>query len=238
MDLSQFIDPLVPAYASDLMVTGQGDVQSTTYWKDKVAVGVSGKGVYIESSVPVASGVLNSGKITHGISDPKVAVFIDLKHQPLTGEVKAEYSLDGGEYILAGFSNVAGSASPLSLQLSGARAQEFDIRITLTAANNTSPILTRWLQRSYPAPTRSTRYRVPVMLYDVVNLDGTDYYLNPADELSILVSLHKEQNVFTYQEGLKTYLVTMEDYTWLPEKESIGDGFQGTFVAELREITG
>jgi 3'-phosphoadenosine 5'-phosphosulfate (PAPS) 3'-phosphatase len=76
------------------------------------------------------------------------------------------------------------------------------------------------------------------MLYDVVNLDGTDYYLNPADEFSILVSLHKDQNVFTYQEGLKTYLVTMEDYTWLPEKESMTDGFQGTFVAELREITG
>jgi len=238
MDLSQFIDPLVPAYASDLMVTGQGDVQSITYWKDKVAFTVSGKGVYLEASVPVASGVLNSGKITHGISDPKVAVFIDLKHQPLTGSITAEYSLDGDDYILAGNSSVADSVSPLSFQLSGARAQEFDIKITLTASNNTSPVLTRWLQRSYPAPTRSTRYRVPIMLYDTVNLDGTDYYLNPADELSILVTLHKDQNVFTYQEGTKTYLVTMEDYTWLPEKESITDGFQGTFVAELREITG
>jgi hypothetical protein len=44
--------------------------------------------------------------------------------------------------------------------------------------------------------------------------------------------------VFIYQEGAKTYLVTMEDYTWLPEKESMTSGFQGTFVAELREITG
>lgn len=238
MDLSQFIDPLVPAYASDLMATGQGNVLSVTYWNNKVVFSVSGEGVYIEDSVPVASGTLNSGKVTHGISDPKVAVFIDLKHQPLTGEIKAEYSLDGGSYILAGTSNVANSVSPLSFQLSGARAQEFDIKITLTAANNTSPVLTRWLQRSYPAPTRSTRYRVPVMLYDTVNLDGTDYYLNPADELEILVTLHKDQNVFTYQEGTKTYLVTMEDYTWLPEKESMSEGFQGTFVAELREITG
>lgn len=238
MDLSQFIDPLVPAFASDLMVTGQGNVQTITYWKDKIALSVSGKGVYIEASVPVASGVLNSGKVTHGISDPKVAVFIDLKHQPLTGSIKTEYSLDGGEYILAGTSNIAGSVSPLSFQLSGARAQEFDIKITLTAANNTSPVLTRWLQRSYPAPTRSTRFRVPIMLYDTVNLDGTDYYLNPADETAILVTLHKNQNVFTYQEGTKTYLVTMEDYTWLPEKESMTNGFQGTFVAELREITG
>jgi hypothetical protein len=239
MDLSQFIDPLVPAFASDLMVTGQGNVLSATYWNNKVVFSVSGEGVYIEDVNPVASGTLNTGKITHGISDPKVAVFIDLKHQALTaGDIKAEYSLDGEAFILAGISNIVGSVSPLSFQLSGARAQEFDIKITLTAGNNTSPILTRWLQRSYPAPTRSTRYRVPIMLYDTVNLDGTDYYLNPADEVAILVTLHKDQNVFTYQEGTKTYLVTMEDYTWLPEKESIADGFQGTFVAELREITG
>jgi hypothetical protein len=239
MDLSQFIDPLVPAFASDLMVTGQGNVLSATYWNNKVVFSVSGEGVYIEDVNPVASGTLNTGKITHGISDPKVAVFIDLKHQALTaGDIKAEYSLDGEAFILAGISNIVGSVSPLSFQLSGARAQEFDIKITLTAGNNTSPILTRWLQRSYPAPTRSTRYRVPIMLYDIVNLDGTDYYLNPADEVAILVTLHKDQNVFTYQEGTKTYLVTMEDYTWLPEKESITDGFQGTFVAELREITG
>ena len=238
MDLSQFIDPLVPAYASDLMHTAQGDVLSVTYWNNKVVFSVSGEGVYIEDSVPVASGVLNSGKITHGISDPKVAVFIDLKHQPLTGEIKAEYSLDGGSYVLAGTSNVAGSVSPLTFQLSGAKAQEFDIRITLTAASSTSPVLTRWLQRSYPAPTRSTRFRVPILLFDSINMDGTDYYLNPADEKEILVTLHKDQNVFTYQEGTKTYLVTMEDYTWLPEKESMTDGFQGTFVAELREVTG
>ena len=238
MDLSQFIDPLVPAYASDLMAAGQGDVLSVTYWNNKVVFSVSGKGVYVETSTPVASGTLNSGKITHGISDYKVAVFIDLKHQPLTGEVKAEYSLDGGPYALAGISSLSGSVSPVTFQLSGARAQEFDIKITLTAANNTSPILTRWLQRSYPAPTRSARFRVPVMLYDIVNLNGTDYYLNPAEEKDILVALHRNQNVFIYQEGTKTYLVTMEDYTWLPEKESITDGFQGTFVAELREITG
>lgn len=238
MDLSQFIDPLVPAYASDLMATGQGNVLSATYWNNKVVFTVAGEGVYIEALTPVATGTLNTGKVTHGISDPKVAVFIDLKHQPLTGEIKAEYSLDGGSYILAGTSKTAGSVAPITFQLSGARAQEFDIRLTFTAANSTSPVLTRWLQRSYPAPTRSTRFRVPVMLYDTVNLDGTDYYLNPADELEILVTLHKDQNVFTYQEGTKTYLVTMEDYTWLPEKESITDGFQGTFVAELREVTG
>lgn len=238
MDLSQFVDPLVPAYASDLMTTGQGDVLSVTYWNKKVVFTVAGEGVYIEGSTPVASGVLNTGKITHGISDPKVAVFIDLKHQPLTGEIKAEYSLDGGSYVLAGTSKVVGSVSPVTFQLSGAKAQEFDIKITLTAANNVSPILTRWLQRSYPAPARSTRFRVPLMLFDTVSLNGTEYYLNPADEQEILVALHKEQNVFTYQEGSKTYLVTMEDYTWLPEKESMNKGFQGTFVAELREVTG
>ena len=238
MDLSQFIDPLVPAYASDLMHTGQGDVLSATYWNNKIVFTVSGEGVYIEDVNPVATGTLNTGKVTHGISDPKVAVFIDLKHQPLVGEIKAEYSLDSGSYVLAGTSNIATSVSPLTFQLSGAKAQEFDIRVTLTAASNTSPVLTRWLLRSYPAPTRSTRFRVPLMLFDSINMDGTDYYLNPADEAEILVTLHKDQNVFTYQEGKKTYLVTMEDYTWLPEKESMSEGFQGTFVAELREVTG
>lgn len=238
MDLSQFVEPLTPAYASDLMVTGQGNILSVVTWNDKRAFTVSGDGVYLEASTPVSSGTLLTGKVTHGISDPKVAVFFDLKHQALTGTIKGEYSLDGGSYILAGISAAAGSVSPESFFLSGARAQEFDIKLTLAAASSISPVLTRWLLRSYPAPTRSSRFRIPVLLSDIIHVNGTDYYRNPADEYDFLVQLHRDQNVFTYQEGDKTYTVTMEDYTWLPEKKSTSSGFQGTFVAELREITG
>jgi hypothetical protein len=51
-----------------------------------------------------------------------------------------------------------------------------------------------------------------------------------------LLGLHKRQLPFIYQEGEVSYTVVMDDYQWLPEKRSGISGWQGTFVAILREI--
>jgi hypothetical protein len=74
------------------------------------------------------------------------------------------------------------------------------------------------------------------MLFDSINVADRDWAGNPSADFEFLSGLHKRQLPFTYQEGEISYTVVMDDYQWLPEKLSNVDGWQGTFVAVLREI--
>ena len=239
LDISEFTSPLTPAYASDLMATGQGTVQSVVTWNNTRVFSVNGDGVFQENTAShVTSGVLNVGKVTYEIIDPKVAVFMDALHEPAAGTIQLEIQADDGGYVNAGVHTTLNVTSPPSQFLNGIRGSEFDVRITLTESGNTSPVLNRWTLRSYPAPIRLSRWRVPVLVYDALHVNGQDYPFDAQEEYQALVDLHNDQNVFIYQEGDVSYSVVMDDYTWLPEKKSAVGGFQGTFVADLRQIAG
>ena len=91
LDLGTFIagDPLAPAYASDIMVTGSGSVNSLV-WDNTTntpLMAIGGLGVYGPYStnnggVPVVtqyvpSGTITSGTFDYGIPDPKIPMFFD-----------------------------------------------------------------------------------------------------------------------------------------------------------------
>jgi hypothetical protein len=241
MDLTNFVSPLTPAYASDLMATGQGAVKSVHTFANSRIFTVDGLGLYQESlNTPVASGSLVTGWIGYGISDPKVAVFVDLKHDPLNGTIAVSLTADGGSAVTLGTSGTAGSAAPpQAFQANQVAGLQFRLTLTLTPAANVSPKLTRWTLRSYPAPVRSSEFEVPILLFPTVktNID-TDYNLNVSRERQLLKALHKSQQVFSFQEGNDTYNVVMYDYQWLPEKITPTGDMSGTFLAQLHEITG
>jgi hypothetical protein len=239
LDISEFTSPLTPAYASDLMATGQGTVQSVVTWQNTRVFSVSGDGVFQENTASrVTSGVITTGKVTYEIIDPKVAVFMDVLHEPVAGTIQLEISPDSEEYLNAGIHNTLNITSPPSQFLNGIKGSEFEIRITLTESGDTSPVLNRWTLRSYPAPIRLSKWRVPVLIYDTLSVNGQDYPFDTQDEYQALIDLHNDQNVFVYQEGDVSYSVVMDDYTWLPEKKSAVSGYQGTFVADLRQVAG
>lgn len=239
LDISEFTSPLTPAYASDLMATGQGTVQSVVTWQNTRVFSVSGDGVFKENTAShVTSGVLTTGKVTYEIIDPKVAVFMDALHEPVAGTIQLEISPDSEAYINAGIHATLNITAPPSQFLNGVKGSDFEIRITLTESGSTSPVLNRWTLRSYPAPIRLSKWRVPVLIYDALSINGQDYPFDAQDEYQALIDLHNDQNVFVYQEGDVSYSVVMDDYTWLPEKKSAVGGYQGTFVADLRQIAG
>ena len=239
LDISEFTSPLTPAYASDLMATGQGTVQSVVTWQNTRVFSVNGDGVFKENTAShVTSGVLTTGKVTYEIIDPKVAVFMDALHEPVAGTIQLEISPDSEAYINAGIHTTLNITAPPSQFLNGVKGSDFEIRITLTESGSTSPVLNRWTLRSYPAPIRLSKWRVPVLIYDALSINGQDYPFDAQDEYQALIDLHNDQNVFVYQEGDVSYSVVMDDYTWLPEKKSAVGGYQGTFVADLRQIAG
>lgn len=240
LDLTSFTSTLTPAYASDLMADGQGAVRSVQTFNNYRLFTVDGVGLFYETaSTPVSTGSITVGTTSYGITDPKVAMFLDLKHEPLSGSISFAISADGKAAKTIGISSVATSVSPTNAfpcrQLFG---EEFQLTATLTPESNVSPVLTRWTLRSYPAPVRTGQWDIPILLFDTVSAGGTDYPQDVTAELDFLIGLHKSQKIATLQIGNTVSQAVMYDYQWLPEAFNTKGYVRGTFYAQFREIAG
>jgi filamentous hemagglutinin family protein len=260
MDLSEFTATLTPAYASDLMagkpalktslsIANQiaadpilGDVVSVVTYDNKRVFAVKAKGIFTETTAKVPLATLDTGLISHGIIDTKYAAFMDARMEPLASNnvLRLSHSVDSGNFVLSGSSGISGSIYSGDFFV-GDQGRNFEIRITfgdispsvLVGANVTC---TGFMLRSYPSPKRVSKFSVPVMLFDSINVADRDWSGNPGADFEFLLDLHRQQLPFSYQEGEISYTVVMDDFQWLPEKRSNVSGFQGTFVAVLREI--
>jgi hypothetical protein len=258
MDLAEFTSTLTPAYASDLMAGWPalqtsdpnpkiadpilGDVMSVVTYDNKRVFAVKAKGVFAELNTKVYEASLETGLISHGIIDNKYAAFLDARLEPLAaGNVlKLAHSSDSEEFATSGAITESGATYTGEFFL-GHTGRNFEVRVsfgdivppTLVGTNVTC---TGFMLRSYPAPKRVSKFSVPIMLFDSVNVADRDWAGNPGADFEFLSNLHKRQLPFSFQEGEVSYTVVMDDYQWLPEKRSKVSGFQGTFVAVLREI--
>jgi hypothetical protein len=240
LDLTTFTSTLTPAYATDIMAAGQGTVRSVQTFKNYRLFAVDGVGIFYETAnTPVATGSLTVGTTAYGISDPKVAMFLDLKHEPLNGSISIAISADGKAGKTIGLSATALSVSPANSfpcrQLFG---EEFQLTATLTPTANVSPVMTRWTLRSYPAPIRTGQWDIPILLFDTVTAGGTDYAVDVTAELDFLIALHRSQKIAVLQIGNTTAQAVMYDYQWLPEAFNTVGNVRGTFYAQFREIAG
>ena len=260
MDLAEFTATLTPAYASDLMagkpalktslsIASQiaadpilGDVMSVVTYDNKRVFAVKAKGIFTETTAKVPLATLDTGLISHGIIDTKYAAFMDARMEPLASNnvLRLSHSVDSGNFVLSGSAGISGSIYSGDFFV-GDQGRNFEIRITfgdispavLVGANVTC---TGFMLRSYPSPKRVSKFSVPVMLFDSINVADRDWAGNPGADFEFLLDLHRQQLPFSYQEGEISYTVVMDDFQWLPEKRSNVSGFQGTFVAVLREI--
>lgn len=258
MDLAEFTATLTPAYASDLMAGKPelksatsspivadpilGDVKSVVTYNKVRVFAVAAKGVFAETTAKVPLATLDTGLISHGIIDTKYAAFLDARMEPLASNtvIKLSYAKDSGTFIVAGSQDSDDYVYTGEFFI-GSQGRNFEIRVTFgditPATLITSDVTcTGFMLRSYPSPKRVSKFTVPIMLFDSINVADRDWAGNPSADFEFLSNLHKGQLPFTYQEGDISYTVVMDDYQWLPEKRSNVSGFQGTFVAVLREI--
>lgn len=239
IDLSIFTQPLTPAYASDLMATGQGAVQSAATFQNLRAFTVSGLGIYAETTDKVASGTIDSGLITYGIPDEKMAVFLDLRHTALAGSVAISISADGDTFEPAGSSSTAGT-SGTTVTAGQQLGQTFEIRLTLTrsgSATTTGPTVTRSTLRSYPIPTRGETLEVPLVMHESLNVDGTVRPLDVRAEFAFVKGLLDNQTLVSFQFGAETLSVFVEDYEWQPTSETQdGNFWNALLVVRLKSV--
>ena len=215
-----------PAYASDLMVTGQGTILDIHEFDGKPVFTVSGLGAYREHPTNlVSSGYLDSGVYRWGVPDAKFIPKWDIRTEPLSGTVtlsianNAGDSAEDSDYQIIGVQTISGS---LESTFDGIEAKTFEAEVRLalnrSASDATSgPIVTRWLGRAYAAPLRSQIFSVPVLLHHIVTpSNGKDYFVDVEDELTRLRDLVENPRVVIYQEGQYSFSVIVEDVRWQP----------------------
>ncbi len=229
--------PLVPAWATDLMVSGQGSVLSVVHFNGQPVIAVSGLGIYTQAVDYVASGSLDTGMITYGISDNKVPVYLDLSTNALGGKVTAYTSYDGAPFVLAGTDNVPNSTYaelPLSQVLSGT----IGIREILSSSSDHSvtPVLTRHTLRCVPAAVTPTDIYLVVVLRTELEVAGAIYRFVPSVELDYLEHLRTTHEVCLFQEGVRSFAVTVESIDWIPEQVGNGGELNGVAVCQLRTV--
>ncbi len=239
MSLTTILDGGAPAYASDLMTTAQGDVLDVCTFLGRRVFTVSGDGVFVESTNLVASFTLDSGNVSFGIPESKVALAFDVRHDALVGTVAAHLSLDGGDFQSIGTSATAGSKGA-AVEVSELRAEKFEIRVTGTrsvAAPTTGPTVTRHVLSMNPTADTGYYIYLPVLLNEI---DGppsipTQRNRNPGAELSHIQSLRASRDVVACQVASLTVPVSLEDYVWLPtDLTTDRTAFQGTCALRLK----
>jgi hypothetical protein len=215
LDLSVFIAPNTPAFATDLMYTSTADVLNLVTFEDKHCFVVSGVGVIAEDTANlVSSGTIETGIYRWGIPDRKFAPRFDIRVQPLVGSVSAFVSFESGEYESIGEYSNQNDTEHTFLAPEN-KFIEASYRLTLTRQTaTTGPTFTRWMARAYAAPSRSRLISVPVLLHTVLDVHGKDYYMDVEAERDILDNLVANPRIVTYQEKGDTYSVIVEDVEW------------------------
>ena len=239
MDLSVFISPNQPAYASDLMVTGQGAVTDIHEFQNEPVFSVSGLGFYTKHTDLVTSGYLESGIYRWGVPDAKFIPKLDLRCLPLVGSITMSVASDGGEF--ASFP-IFDRALAKEKTLDGLEEKVFQSEIKLTLARGTAttgPTVTRWMARAYAAPLRSQIFSVPIVMHHKLNVAGREYWQDVYFEMRQLRDLVDNPRVVSYQENEDTFAVVIEDVQWRALRDSSVHNrwdWEGTAIVVMRSV--
>lgn len=228
MDLSVFTAPQAPAFATDLltdpaiMVGGIGTVPSVATFKGRRVFNTlvsGGLNTWAENpTAKVIFGQLDSGIFTFGIPDAKVAMWADIRMDPLPTNTIIEVfvAVDGGAFVSLGtYSTVGGTGYtfPIGQKL----GRNFELRLKVSGNGDFTPTITRFTLRAYAAPNRAEQWSLPLLLHETVLANGgVPHQLAVLDELNRIRAMIADKQLVTYQEGNETHLVFVEDYTWIP----------------------
>ena len=239
LDLSVFTSSNTPAYATDLMYTSTNEVRSVSSFNGKRIFTVASVGVVVEDvDNLVASGSVTTGIYRWGIPDDKFAPRVDVRTEPLKGNVLAEVAVENQDFVDIGIFNAQNQTRHTYIAPEN-KFIEAAYRFTLEPSDtNISPILTRWMSRAYAAPARSRIISLPILLHERFNINNKDYYFDVALERDLLEELTASPRIVTYQEKDDTFSVIIEDARWQPVLVSGTDWlWEGTMTLIMRTIT-
>jgi len=242
LDISRQVATNQPAYASDLMATGQGAVLDVHEFDGEPVFTVSGIGAYRPHDTNlVSSGTLETGIFRWGIGDAKFVPKWDIRTEPLNGTITLDIANDSGSYENVGIQSTQGS---LDSTFDGfeTKVYEAQAKFTFTRSSTDStvgPVMTRWMGRAYASPLRSQIFSVPLLLHHKINVKGREYFFDVDEELTRLRDLIENPRIISYQENVNTYSVIVEDVRWTPVDSAYSHNewdWDGTCVVVMRSV--
>jgi hypothetical protein len=234
LDLTAFVDTLAPAHAYDLEVAGTGDTVSVATFSDQRVFCVAGDGVYAETTSYVTDGWVKTGPTAWGLTEPKVAVAVDVAHDsPSDGSIDVFMAVESQNFTLVG--SALPTQGPIATQ--ERRGVDFNLQIVLTAGATESPVVKALTLRANPAVAATEKIRVPLLLASRIVGDGGGILeRDPSDDRAFIVALRQSGDVTTWTEEASSTRVMVEDFVWVPERVNELGTFDGSIVVEMKVI--
>lgn len=243
MDLSvTTVNALTPAYASDICALGVtgATVQAVVTFQGKRVFAIKDNGVFAEGTELMEGGWLRQGVMSFSVEDLKTGLYVQAKWLPLKGEIDLDASYDSTGYVRLVEYIQQGTIRSGNTSLDGTQFSRFAVRYVLkrsTTVATEGPSLTRWEVRAKPVRGKASRWTLPVMNYEEIELDGVTYTRDPLAVLNTLVSLVEDGTLFVLQESGQSFQVTGKDFVWQPEKLSInGKSWEGICMLVVEEV--
>ena len=216
LGLKEFTGPLVPAYASDLMVTDTtAAVQGIIDDEGTMLFSISGAGIYKEHTDYVSSGAIDEGRFRWGITELKTAASVDLRHSELQAGESVTIKLTddtGGTHSVT--SDTVETYTP-GIQLAddttpgGAakvKGEYITPEITLTRGDTATltPTLYRWTARAIPMPFVAEVIQLPIILTTYTEHDERDVYQDIYDDYKYIHGLLEDRELVIFIIGNET----------------------------------
>ena len=240
LDLSTFVAPNQPAFATDLMYTSTNNVLSVATFNSKRLFCVSGIGVIAEdSSSLVASGEIESGTYRWGIPDRKFVAKVDTRATPLVGSITQYLNIDDAGWLeLNTWDDVGDTENSTNGTDTHAIEAAFKFKLTRHATvTSTGPTMTRWMSRAYVAPYRSQQFVIPILLHNTIRVRDKEYFYDVEEHQTFFDSLIESPRIIVLQIGTFTHSVIVDDVEWGPS-DAHGNywSFEGTLIVTLRSV--
>ena len=254
LDLTSFIDIQAPAYASDLMITGQGTVSwldwdvitDTPLISFQPSAGTTQYIYTADTDNVVSQGTIDSGLITYGIPDYKNAVSLDVNLTNRTGSANSsvEFVLGVDDVDSVAIGSYAGLSKKYGFSFDQQFGEQYRVKTNIYPATapgkKVSPVLNRWTLKALPGIPSGVNIMAVLLMYEPSDMDGNPIYYDPYDEYAFLENLRQIQQVVSYVEGPLQLSVTVDAIEWLPERRRpiAQGGFHGDLIVTLKTITG
>lgn len=244
MDLSvTTLNALTPAYATDLVVLEESNriVRSIKTYLDTTVFSLDDAGVWYKGTDKMGGAWLKQGTVTYGVEDLKTALYQQANFVPnCDGTIGFDVAYDSSGFVRQSTISVNNTIRSGNMSLDGTQFSRFNPRYVLyrcVSDPTKGPDLTRWEIRSIPVKGATSRWTLPIMNYEEIELDMVKYTRDPLVTYNVLLNLVQSSQLFVLQESGTAYQVHAKGYTWRPEKLTVnGRSWQGVFVLVVEEV--
>lgn len=226
--LSEFSNPLQPAYTTDVLAPNgtTGITTSVTVCKGTVFFTITGKGLYGPTGNVVSEGYLEAGWVRYGTTQTKILVTAEVRHDPLPTGASIQLKIvpfAKASYLIPASSLSGSIGAPGRVSAGNQVGEAFHVIPILTRGTTTKkgPVLRRWTTRAQVVSVRQTRIMVPIIWRTQVQTpdgDGETLSMTLVKEWAYIKTLLTTGTAFLYQEGAYNYTCFIDQVELKAEK--------------------